>query len=157
MAALNVPDQQAGSIIRIRNFAPEEVDALVCALESASGTNAERFAAELISAIRQRENEQAGTSSPAEADFAFHVSRWRRETRHYSSLSKMVLHPSYLRIIGMGRAILPLLFRELEARRDHWLVALNAITGEDPAAPDSSFAQAVDAWLQWGREKGYSG
>jgi len=52
--------------------------------------------------------------------------QWRRETLHTSSLTKMITHPSYLRIIGMGQSVLPLLFRELEVRPDHWLVALNA-------------------------------
>lgn len=97
MAVLNVPEEHAGSIIRIKNLGPDEVDALVCALERATtGTNAElfsllrpalplfktkelrdliealrslygartgmdlptdQFASELISAIRQREDD----------------------------------------------------------------------------------------------------
>ncbi len=97
MAVLNVPEEHAGSIVRIKNLAPEEVDALVCALQRATtGTNAElfsllrpalpllktkelrdmiealrslygartgmdlpteQFASELISAIRQREDD----------------------------------------------------------------------------------------------------
>lgn len=88
-------------------------------------------------------------------EFAAHVLKWRRETKHYSSVAKMVAHPSYLRIIGMGRQILPLLLRELESRPDHWLVALNAITGEDPVNAECTFQQAIGAWLQWGRKKGY--
>jgi len=97
------------------------------------------------------------TSNQTETEFVWHVSKWRRDTRHYSSVTKMVLHPSYLRIIGMGRQILPLLLNELQVRRDHWLIALNAITGEDPAEDDSTFNQAVDAWLKWGRDRGYLG
>lgn len=97
MAVLNVPEEHAGSIVRIKNLAADEVDALVCALERATtGTNAElfsllrpalpslktkelrdmiealrslygartgmdlpteQFASELISAIRQREDD----------------------------------------------------------------------------------------------------
>jgi hypothetical protein len=97
VAVLNVPEEHAGSIVRIKNLAPEEVDALVCALQRATtGTNAElfsllrpalpllktkelrdmiealrslygartgmdlpteQFASELISAIRQREDD----------------------------------------------------------------------------------------------------
>ena len=81
--------------------------------------------------------------------------KWCRETRHTSSISKMITHPAYLRIIGMGRDVLPLLFNELRERPDHWLVALNAIIGEDPASEESTFEQAVEAWLAWGRGKGY--
>ncbi len=69
----------------------------------------------------------------------------------------MVMHPSYLRIIGMGRDILPLLFKEVDERPDHWLVALNAITGQDPAPIGSTFDEAVAAWLGWGRKYGYLG
>ena len=67
----------------------------------------------------------------------------------------MITHPAYRRITGMGREVLPLLFRELKERPDHWLVALNAITGEDPAPAESSFNEAVDAWLAWGAQKRY--
>jgi hypothetical protein len=81
--------------------------------------------------------------------------QWRRETLHTSSLTKMITHPSYLRIIGMGQSFLPLLLRELDVRPDHWLVALNAITGVDPAPVGSNFDEAVNAWLDWGRRQGY--
>lgn len=68
--------------------------------------------------------------------------------------NKMVAHPSYLRVIGMGRAVLPLLMKELRDCPDHWLVALNAITGEDPAAEKASFQGAVTAWVSWGESRG---
>jgi len=90
-----------------------------------------------------------------ELEFRAHVSKWRKETQHTSSVTKMISHPSYLRIIGMGRDIIPLLMRELNEHKDHWLVALNAITGEDPAPEASNFNSAVEAWLAWGHEKGY--
>lgn len=54
---------------------------------------------------------------------------------------------------GSGRLAAP--FRELEERPDHWLVALNAITGVDPAPVGSNFEEAVNAWLDWGRRQGY--
>jgi hypothetical protein len=88
-------------------------------------------------------------------EFKAHVEKWRTDTRHSSSMNKMIAHPSYRRIMGMGRDVLPLLLKELSERPDHWIVALNAITGEDPASHDSTFNEAVDAWLAWGREKGY--
>lgn len=94
-------------------------------------------------------------SSPLEFEFRKLVDKWRKDTQHTSSIKKMVEHPSYQRIIEMGHDVLPLLFRELNARRDHWLVALNAITAEDPAPEGATFDEAVDAWLAWGREKGY--
>lgn len=92
-----------------------------------------------------------------EVEFMAHAEKWRKETRHTSSLTKMIAHQSYRRIMGMGREILPVLFKELRERPDHWLVALNAITGEDPAPKGSTFEEAVESWLVWGRERGYLG
>jgi len=57
----------------------------------------------------------------------------------------------------MGSSVLPFLFKELNQRPDHWLVALNAITGQDPAPIGSTFEEAVAAWLDWGRRHGYLG
>jgi len=97
------------------------------------------------------------SSSPPnfELEFRALVDGWRKDTKHTSSVTKMVTHPSYLRVIGMGPEVLPLLFQELQERQDHWLVALSAITGQDPAPEASSFSEAVEAWLDWGRKKGY--
>ncbi len=93
--------------------------------------------------------------SPLRSEFHELVEKWRKDTQHTSSLARMIAHPAYKRIIEMGDAVLPLLFAELNVHRDHWLVALNAITQEDPAPTGSTFAEAVEAWLTWGREKGY--
>lgn len=87
--------------------------------------------------------------------FREHADRWRSETGHMSSVAKMILHPSYLRIIGLGREGVPLILRELKARPDHWLVALNAITGEDPVPAGANFQEAVRAWIKWGESEGY--
>ncbi len=87
-------------------------------------------------------------------EFRTLVKQWRRDTRHISSLAKMASHPAYRRIMGMGRDVLPLLLNELRQHPDHWLIALNAITGEDPAPQGATFDEAVSAWLSWGREKG---
>lgn len=93
--------------------------------------------------------------SPLELEFHRLVVEWRWDTQHTSSVKRMVSHPSYKRITELGCDVLPLLFRELNAHGDHWLVALNEITGQDPAPEGSSFTEAVEAWLAWGREKGY--
>ena len=93
------------------------------------------------------------TAPTAEEFFREHADRWRRETGHLSSLTRAIAHPSYLRIIGMGKLAVPLLLKELKERPDHWLVALNAITGEDPAPEDANFSEAVAAWIKWGKSK----
>jgi hypothetical protein len=93
--------------------------------------------------------------SALEQLFHEQVERWKNETGHLSSISRMTSHPSYLRIIGLGREGLPLVLKELRERPDHWLVALNAITGEDPAPDGATFRDAVAAWIKWGEAKGY--
>lgn len=109
--------------------------------------------AEVIAA--RRRNDEPGLER------LFHecVERWKDETGHLSSITKALAHPSYLRIIGLARGsagheIERLLLRELESDPDHWFAALSAVTGEDPVKPEHDFDEAVNAWLEWGREKG---
>jgi hypothetical protein len=85
--------------------------------------------------------------------FREQVDRWKDETGHLSSITRAIAHPSYLRIIGMGKEVLPILLKELREHPDHWLVALNAITGEDPAPKESNFTEAVAAWIKWGEDR----
>ena len=87
------------------------------------------------------------------------ATQWREDTEHMSNLNKACKHFAYQQIIGMGkvapRLILPLLLRELELRPDHWFWALHEITNEDPPQQDDDFDSATDAWIAWGKEKGY--
>lgn len=92
--------------------------------------------------------------------FREQAERWKRDTQHWSSVTKMLAHPSYLRIVGLarestGNEIERLLLQELESEPDYWFYALTAVTGEDPVQPQDDFDGAVNAWLAWGRRKGY--
>jgi hypothetical protein len=87
---------------------------------------------------------------------------WKDDTMHWSSVTKMIAHPSYLRIIGLAREfkhgeIEELILKELENEPDHWFEALVAITGENPVHPQDDFDGAVNAWLAWGHKKGFLG
>jgi hypothetical protein len=95
--------------------------------------------------------------SEAEQLFARLVEQWREETAVFSSITQKVLHPAYQRIIGLGPAALPLIFRELERRPAHWFWALRAITGEDPVRPEDAgdLGKMAHAWLNFARERGY--
>jgi hypothetical protein len=90
---------------------------------------------------------------------AFHesVDRWKADTLHWSSITKMVAHPSYLRIIGLasyGRnAVLRLLIAELQNDPDHWFAALEAITGKNPVPPTVSLGEAVASWIEWWNQR----
>lgn len=88
--------------------------------------------------------------------FREHAERWKKDTQHWSSATKMIMHPSYLRIMGMGPNALSLILSELKERPDHWFVALNGITGEDPGPENCTFDEAVKAWVEWGVQRGYS-
>jgi len=95
--------------------------------------------------------------SDIESEFKHLVERWRRDTAIESSSSKIVLHPAYQRIIGMGKAALPLILADLEAGPAHWSWALRAITGESPdqSVETGDIAAAREAWLRWGRQRKY--
>ncbi|NER36484.1 MAG: hypothetical protein F6J93_21285 [Oscillatoria sp. SIO1A7] len=97
-------------------------------------------------------------SLPQEADlektFLELAEQWRYDTEMLSSITKKSNHPAYKKIISMGQAVVPLILREFERYPDHWFVALVAITGENPVSREDNFKQAVEVWLQWGRDKG---
>ncbi len=66
-------------------------------------------------------------------------------------------HPAYRQIVELGPAVVPLLLRELERRPNHWFAALRALTGADPVAPADRGRLGVmaEAWIKWGKERGY--
>ena len=99
--------------------------------------------------------EQLRFDFDVEPRFRHLVDQWRKETRYLSSLSKISMHPAYQKIIGIGKEGVPLILREMQERGGHWLWALYAITDEDPAPPNANFDEAVQAWLNWGRQRGY--
>src|SRR5438552_6137340 len=96
----------------------------------------------------------AQQSSPFARKFQQLAAAWGRETAFLSFMQQRALHPAYQQIIGMGWAVVPLLLRELERQPDHWLWALEAITGEKPAKGTDTLPDAAQVWLRWGRERG---
>lgn len=93
---------------------------------------------------------------PAEQKFVRLRDEWKRQRAHESSTVRMVMHPAYQTIIGMGMEAVPFLLRELETDVDAWFWALRAITEEDPVPEEArGDGQAMaQAWLRWAREKG---
>lgn len=82
--------------------------------------------------------------------------KWQRETKHISSITKRVLHPSYQTILGMGGDVVPLLLRDLRDNRRPWFWALSHITQENPISPADAgrMDKMVAAWLLWGKKRG---
>ena len=99
--------------------------------------------------------DDSGQANRIRAEFAALAEQWRRDTMHLSVISQKVIHPAYLRIIGMGEFAIPLLLEELRERPSHWFVALKATSGEDPVPVGASPLLAREAWLNWGKRKGY--
>lgn len=91
-----------------------------------------------------------------EPEFRRLADRWRQETAQVSDVHEIVLHPSYLRIIGLGPDAIPLVLNELRQRPGFWFTALEALTGIDPVPPETIGTKAIrEAWLAWGARNGY--
>lgn len=87
--------------------------------------------------------------------FESYCQQWKEETSAYSSTPKKLLNIWYLRIISLGRGIVPLIIKELKDDPDHWFLALKALTFEDPIEQNTalyySFDDCVQAWLEWAK------
>ncbi len=100
-------------------------------------------------------SERTDVATSLERDFNILAARWQRETRYLSSASKMAMHPAYQRIISLGQRVIPLILRDLQQTRGHWLWALYVLSEfQDPAPEGATFEEAVEAWLHWGRTQG---
>lgn len=89
-------------------------------------------------------------------EFAKLVEAWKKATHHYSFLRQKIVHPAYLRIVGMGEKAIPLILAELKERPSAgWFPALEAISGNDAAQTAKSIDEAVQSWLAWGRQCRY--
>ena len=84
---------------------------------------------------------------------------WHREYGASSSFSKITSCPSYREIVGMGTAVLPLIFEDLKQRSepDHWFEALVEITKVNPVPlKDKGYSRRMSkAWRKWARTHGY--
>ena len=82
---------------------------------------------------------------------------WKDETQFLSSVTDIVMHPAYQRIIGLGPDVVPLILEDLEDETRHWFWALWAITGENPVPPEDRghVEEMKQHWLCWGRENGW--
>jgi excisionase family DNA binding protein len=99
-----------------------------------------------------------GRLQPIGRTFDQFAQQWRDETQFMSSITDIVMHPAYQRIVGMGPAVIPYLLRELERRPEQWFWALRAITGADPVTPEErgKVRAMAEAWLRWGRDHGFN-
>lgn len=90
--------------------------------------------------------------------FGFLVSKWKKETSHYSSISQITKHPAYKEILGLGEEVIPLLLAEIKREPCHLFNALTFLTGADPVRLDQrgKVKEMVKAWSNWGQRQGYN-
>jgi hypothetical protein len=89
------------------------------------------------------------------AIFASAASKWKDDTKFNSSMTSILLHPAYQRIIGLGPDVVPFVLRDLAETGAHWSWALQALTGENPVPAEHEGRPRLmaQAWFQWGRDK----
>jgi hypothetical protein len=94
---------------------------------------------------------------PIESQFRRLEAAWRSATAHLSSPTKIIGHPAFQEIIGMGEAVVPFMLRDLAERPRLWVWALPTITGANPVPADDggNIAKMTAAWLLWAQERGY--
>jgi hypothetical protein len=99
---------------------------------------------------------QHGTDEGLRVVFEELALSWSSATAHLSSPAKLVEHPAYRQIIGLGPAVLPLLLRDLVQTHRFWFPALHAISGENPIPDDAAgdIERMTDAWIAWGGANG---
>jgi len=90
-------------------------------------------------------------------EFRALADQWHEETDDLSSPSKIAMHPAYQRIISKGERVLPLILEDLKERRGEWYWALRTISGESPVPAHAAGNRRLvdEAWLDWGRSRGY--
>ncbi len=98
------------------------------------------------------------SASTIQDEFGRLATQWRRDVMFLSDSTERTIHPAYQHIIEMGSAVIPLMLKEISERHEHWFAALEAITGEDPVNPEDSgdVRKISQAWIDWGRKRGYS-
>ena len=82
---------------------------------------------------------------------------WEAETLVFSDPARITAHWAFQEILSMGDAVVPLMLRDLEREAKLWVWALPRITGENPVPPSDggNITKMSEAWVRWGREKGY--
>lgn len=88
-------------------------------------------------------------------DFNVRAERWRRETSFQSSLVAQYMHEDYQFIMAKGEQVIPLILERLKKVPENWFWALKHLAGKDIAKDTDNPADAVAAWLKWGKENDY--
>jgi hypothetical protein len=95
-----------------------------------------------------------------EAVFKALTEKWHQERGASSSITEIILCPSYQSIIAMGPPAIPLILAQLEvegSEPDHWFWALQILTGINPVPEEieGNLPAMSQVWRETARAKGY--
>jgi|SRR6266478_6865087 hypothetical protein len=105
-------------------------------------------------------NVEIESERPLEERFRQQADKWEQETRHLSSPTQRIMHPSYQAVLGLGREhkeeVIRLLLRDMQQNRRAWFWALSYLAGDNPIGPADAgkMDKMIGAWIKWGRAKG---
>ena len=85
------------------------------------------------------------------------ANRWHDETDHLSRGADIIDNDAYREIISMGEPVIPLILQDLQERGGNWYQALRILSDADPVPAEvrGEVPKMKEAWLSWGRDKGY--
>lgn len=98
-------------------------------------------------------------NSRAAGRFAIYARLLEMDAAGVSAPRRLARHPAYAEILSMGDDAIPFLLRKLQGKsgRPLWLSLLGNITAERPGLGNETIDDAADAWIRWGRRRGYVG
>jgi hypothetical protein len=105
----------------------------------------------------QREKSKNTIDAQKACDFYVYFKQWKKETAGLSSPRSIRMNRNYQKIIGLGESVLPLILAELQREPNDWLYALEMIAKdeENPVTDEMGFKESLNAWINWGKTKGY--
>ena len=121
-----------------------------CAIIEQQGVSGENYF--LISDAAHAHTSVAAEASELELMFNGLVKKWQDETGGYSVTTRRYANRSYHSILLLKEDAIPLILNELKVRPDWWFEALEVLTNANPVKPNSTFEEAVNAWLEWGEK-----
>jgi hypothetical protein len=101
-------------------------------------------------------NSNVYTFTAIDVEFEYFRSKWITERGATSSITEMVLCPSYQCIIAKGPIVIPLILRQMEREGDEpdmWFWALRVLTNANPIleSDQGNIVKMAKSWLKWAR------